>query len=48
MLLDDSYKTTINGLNKSNVEAKNNFIILFKAIDNIHHLTKKIDNLNNT
>lgn len=28
MLLDDSYKTTINGLNKSNIEAKNNFIIL--------------------
>lgn len=43
LLLKDSYETTLNGLNKSNKDAKQNFIVLFEVTENVYNLTKKLE-----
>lgn len=43
ILLKDSYKTTSKGLNKSNKDAKQNFIVLFEITENVYNLTKKLE-----
>lgn len=43
ILLEDSYETTKNGLNKSNKDAKNNFLILFDTADKVYNITQEFE-----
>lgn len=44
-LIKDAYKTTIEGKNKSNKEAKQNFVILFEMSDKIGEASIELKNV---